>query len=291
MRIVTDAQEIKTFLDDLTSGLARDRFAWQGWQAVHIVAGLDLHAGLPAELQERVARFLSEEHAGEDGVLVCLSDGTILCVYHDPLSQTLSLKELNHALGIDIPRLYANRFSLQEDREALEGLRTVYSQYEAPLLEVRKEGEDLVLQLLPQHATDFLDIWLTICDCRDGRDKPSILVVDDDPISRRVPRIALEEDYPVATAKDAAEAIEKHLLLAPDIVFLDINLPDSDGFALLEHIRTHDPDCLVIMFSGNSFLYNRVRALSSGAKGFIPKPFEPADFIHYIEEWKERRNG
>ena len=87
------------------------------------------------------------------------------------------------------------------------------------------------------------------------------------------------------TASSAAEAIEKHLLLVPDIVFLDIGLPDADGFMVLNHIHHYDPDCMVVMFSGDSFLDNRVRALSAGAGGFLPKPFNRDSFVHYIEDW------
>ena len=74
-------------------------------------------------------------------------------------------------------------------------------------------------------------------------------------------------------AQNVAEAVRKHILFTPDIVFLDIDLPDFDGYTFLEHIRRYDAICRVIMFSSSGRLANRLKAFAAGADGFIPKPF------------------
>ncbi len=111
-----------------------------------------------------------------------------------------------------------------------------------------------------------------------------VMVVEDDPLTRRLVTGALKENYALITAQNAQEAITQYLLHAPDIVFLDIGLPDASGFDVLHHIMQCDPDAYVVMFSGNSYLDNVTTALSNGASGFIAKPFKKDKMRHYIHD-------
>jgi CheY-like chemotaxis protein len=111
-----------------------------------------------------------------------------------------------------------------------------------------------------------------------------VMVVEDDPLTRRMVAGAFKENYALITAENAEEAIANYLLHAPDIVFLDIGLPDASGFDVLHQIMEIDPDAYVVMFSGNSYLDNVTNALSSGASGFIAKPFKKEKMRQYIHD-------
>lgn len=116
-----------------------------------------------------------------------------------------------------------------------------------------------------------------------GRRKPAkIMVVEDDPLTRRVVVGILGEVNAMITAQNAKEAVMDYLLHAPDVVFLDIGLPGADGFAVLDHIMLADPNAFVVMFSGNDYPHNVKKAFAAGAKGFISKPFKKESLREYI---------
>lgn len=119
---------------------------------------------------------------------------------------------------------------------------------------------------------------------RSLREDALILVVDDDQLARTLVGNVLNQDYTVCFAHTGAEAIEKNVEYAPDVVFLDIGLPDVNGYNILEYLFLFDPDAYVIMFSGRKNKENIVRALEAGALGFIGKPFTRDKLFEYIKK-------
>lgn len=132
---------------------------------------------------------------------------------------------------------------------------------------------------------DYLgDVFSEAKKLRKHRSPQYIMVVDDDPLTRKLVTTAFKEKYALITACDAQEAVANYLLYAPDIVFLDIGLPNINGFSVLQQLITSDPEAYIVMFSGNSYLDNVTAALNSGAAGFIAKPFKKEKLHHYIED-------
>lgn len=117
---------------------------------------------------------------------------------------------------------------------------------------------------------------------RQKRAKPCILLVEDDPASLFLTKRALGTDYEVISASSGHEAVRTYLHHAPDLVFLDIGLPDVSGHGVLEQISRIDASNAVVMLSANSFRDEIVRAMKLGAKGFVAKPFTRAKLLHYI---------
>lgn len=111
-----------------------------------------------------------------------------------------------------------------------------------------------------------------------------VMIVEDDPLTRRLLTNAFRDDYALITAETAHAAVMEYLIYAPDIVFLDIGLPDASGFAVLQKLVAIDPDAYIVIFSGNSYLDNVTKALNNGAAGFIAKPFQRTRLMHYIED-------
>lgn len=111
---------------------------------------------------------------------------------------------------------------------------------------------------------------------------PRVLVIDDDRTVRRLIRAQLDANCELIEAADASEGITSYNTRQPDIVFMDIELPDGDGRDLLKWIMRNDPGAFVVMLSGHSHTGNVIRSVEMGAKGFIPKPLDISRILHFI---------
>jgi two-component system, NtrC family, nitrogen regulation response regulator NtrX len=112
-----------------------------------------------------------------------------------------------------------------------------------------------------------------------------ILVVDDEPDIRRLLREILEDEkYEVASAENAAAARAEFKQRRPDLVLLDIWMPDGDGITLLkEWFKDGTPEFPVIMISGHGTVETAVDALRLGAYDFIEKPLSTAKLLITVE--------
>jgi DNA-binding NarL/FixJ family response regulator len=102
---------------------------------------------------------------------------------------------------------------------------------------------------------------------------PSILIVDDHPSFRTTARALLvAEGYDVVgEAADGSSAIEAARTLRPDVVLLDVQLPDRDGFAVAAELsREPQPPAIVLTSSRDAGDFGPLIA-ESGARGFVPK--------------------
>ncbi len=118
---------------------------------------------------------------------------------------------------------------------------------------------------------------------RADRKSPHFMIIEDDAFSRRLVENVLQKQYQLTGLGDATNALQIYSCIAPDLLFLDINLPDVTGHELLERIIALDPKAYVIMLSGNADRENIMQAMSKGAKGFIAKPFTKDKLFQYIE--------
>lgn len=104
--------------------------------------------------------------------------------------------------------------------------------------------------------------------------KATVLSVDDDQALQTTVAHYLEEDgYTVLSAFSGAEAVAKVQASAPDLVLLDLVLPDEEGFRVLTKIKAHS-SVPVIIVSGKSDTTEKIVGLEMGADDYITKPFE-----------------
>jgi two-component system chemotaxis response regulator CheY len=111
-----------------------------------------------------------------------------------------------------------------------------------------------------------------------------VLLVEDDPVTRWLVRQALKNECHLATASTAYRALTLYMSWQPDLVFLDINLPDHNGLELLEWIIHRDPHASVVMFSSLNTADLIAKALKNGAQGFITKPFLKENLLDYVRD-------
>ncbi len=102
-----------------------------------------------------------------------------------------------------------------------------------------------------------------------------ILVIDDDSSIRETLDLYLtEEGYLVETAATGTDGLNKFTQKPPDVVILDIRLPDVNGFRILEDIREEDENAKVIMITAHHDMESTIRAMKEGAFDYIHKPVD-----------------
>ena len=115
---------------------------------------------------------------------------------------------------------------------------------------------------------------------------PCILIVDDSRVIRnRVKRVLYNNELSnIHLAENGLECLKLYREVNPDLVILDIILPDMDGIEILEEIFNIDRTAKVIMLSAILSDKNVESAISMGAKACIPKPFDEKSFIQEVNK-------
>jgi two-component system chemotaxis response regulator CheY len=115
---------------------------------------------------------------------------------------------------------------------------------------------------------------------------PSVLIVDDALFMRMMIKDILSKDgfVVVGEAENGVEAVEKYENLKPDLVTMDIVMPEMDGIEAVRSIIKIDPGARVLMCSAMGQQPLVVEALEAGARDFIIKPFQPAKVVEAVRK-------
>ncbi|MCY4441192.1 MAG: UDP-3-O-acyl-N-acetylglucosamine deacetylase [Deltaproteobacteria bacterium] len=112
----------------------------------------------------------------------------------------------------------------------------------------------------------------------------TVLVVDDEDVIRETVReILTDEGYRVIAPLDGSEVMDLVSKEAPDVILLDVWMPEMDGIVLLRRIRREHPEARVIMISGHGSIHTAVTATKLGAFDFIEKPLSLDGLLATIE--------
>lgn len=121
-----------------------------------------------------------------------------------------------------------------------------------------------------------------------GKDPISVLVVDDELLARRNLTVLLREDPDIGSIEECAsgsKAVEAIRQRKPDLVFLDVQMPQCDGFDVLELLGTDLPQAVVFVTAHDQYA---LRAFESGALDYLLKPFDDARFLRALTRAKEK---
>jgi two-component system chemotaxis response regulator CheY len=113
------------------------------------------------------------------------------------------------------------------------------------------------------------------------------ILITDDALFMRVTlkNILVQNGYEVVgEAEDGARAVELYRELKPDVVTMDITMPEMDGLAALKAIRAEDGGARVIMCTAMGQKQLVVEAIQAGAKDFIVKPFQPDRVLEAVQK-------
>jgi two-component system, NtrC family, nitrogen regulation response regulator NtrX len=119
----------------------------------------------------------------------------------------------------------------------------------------------------------------------------NILVVDDEPAIRQlVSAILRDEGHTVETATNGHEALERVILAVPDLIVLDLMMPEMDGWRFLEelHLRGLRKQTRVVIVSGHFDPRTASRGERRAARLFLPKPFEPDVLVALVNDALDR---
>ena len=114
-----------------------------------------------------------------------------------------------------------------------------------------------------------------------------LLIVDDDPDIREGMQVRLEYNgYDTCFATDALSCVAAARKEEPDLIILDLGLPDGDGFLVIERL-TRDPTLSaipIVVVSARDARANQERATKAGAKAYLQKPVDNAEFLTVIRK-------
>jgi len=115
-----------------------------------------------------------------------------------------------------------------------------------------------------------------------------VLIADDEPRILKFLAVKLKASgYEVLTAANGAEALSVFQALEPDLVVLDVVMPDMDGFETLQHIRSMS-SVPVLILSAREANTDKVKGLQMGADDYLAKPFNPDELVARIEAIRRR---
>ncbi|NLY88816.1 MAG: response regulator [Firmicutes bacterium] len=113
-----------------------------------------------------------------------------------------------------------------------------------------------------------------------------IMLVDDAKVMRlMLTRIFEKAGYEIAgEASNGLEAVEKYKEIKPDLVMMDITMPEMSGIDAVKEIRKFDPDARIIMCTAMGQRPLVVEAITAGALNYIVKPFTPSKVLETVKE-------
>lgn len=119
-----------------------------------------------------------------------------------------------------------------------------------------------------------------------------LLLIEDNDQNRYMMRFLLEQEgFEVEEAENGKDGISLALSYLPDVILLDIQLPEMDGYNVLEELKRLDElkDIPVIAVTSYAMAGDRERILEKGADGYIEKPINPDTFVSEILEFLEKK--
>jgi excisionase family DNA binding protein len=136
-----------------------------------------------------------------------------------------------------------------------------------------------------RYRRDDLDAFLENSGPAAG-EGPLVLIVDDDEQVREYVRVNLEaEGYSVREAGNAEEGLLAVEESTPDLVLLDVMMPQVDGWEMLQQLQERHGEAVpVVMFSGKADAATADEVAERGARGFIGKPFDPGQLIEKTKQ-------
>ena len=122
--------------------------------------------------------------------------------------------------------------------------------------------------------------------------KPLVLVIEDDPDNLTTIKVILKKDYRIIEALDGKAGLALVLKKLPDLVLLDMALPQMNGFMVVKRIRDNKKACSipVIAMTALTMETDRKRILEAGCDAYLAKPFDITLFINTIKQWVVKRH-
>ncbi len=269
-------------LGKLANALRKAPETWVKWSAIHIDTGAKKVPASYPEIQLRSAIQLATNNLNSNSYL--LEDGNILLIV-----RSLPVARLR-CLAVELVGILRTNCNLHASYK----LYHLDGDYQKFALFCEEKSKALHLQEVSnpeafktmEEAKEIFELYPIQQYKSEERTHKKVLVVEDDPLTRRIVGKILYDQVELVTAQDAHEAIVSYILHRPDVVFMDIGLPGKDGKTVMRTLLDYDPNANIVMFSANHYMDNIVETINSGASGFVSKPFREDQLMYYIDKGK-----
>lgn len=197
---------------------------------------------------------------GNEGTIYLFPDDDVYIFSRTP--STKSVSALYQSLGdyfSDIPQSVA--ILLYELPVHLDYLKTAFKEKQP---KVSTTPEPVKPDITPRSVIqdpDYLPIVKTISERRAARPRVEVMVSEDDPFSSRLVCKTIDTKYASLATFDGKKTIETYIFNAPNVLFLDIGLPDMNGLEILSSIFAADPEAYVVIISANGNKENVMKAI------------------------------
>jgi DNA-binding response OmpR family regulator len=122
-----------------------------------------------------------------------------------------------------------------------------------------------------------------------GMSKKKIIIVDDDQVAADALKLLLSlEEFQVDVVHDGQSAIQFHEIFKPDLMILDVAMPEKDGLTVCKEIRQKDNEVLILMVTAQKMQVNTVAGLGAGADGYMTKPVGPKELVARVRSLLRR---
>jgi len=119
-----------------------------------------------------------------------------------------------------------------------------------------------------------------------------VLVIEDDaPTLKSIERLLADEGFTLDTTQTGKEGVELGKLYDYDIIILDLNLPDIDGYEVIRRLRRAGSQTPLLILSGHGEVTHKVRGLISGADDYLTKPFNRTELVARLRAVIRRARG
>jgi len=136
-----------------------------------------------------------------------------------------------------------------------------------------------------EYIPELMDKFRSNRQLRKIRKGLHVLVVEDQAFSRRLMQQFFWQICSVDAAAQASEALTLYMGNAPNIAFLDIDLPDGSGHLLATMMKKIDPDSFVVMVTANHTAEDVIKAKDNNVDGYIVKPFSKQKIIACLDRY------
>src|ERR1700743_1978998 len=128
--------------------------------------------------------------------------------------------------------------------------------------------------------------------CRADGNPINVLVVDDEAVLAEMVSMALRyEGWTISTAGDGAAAIAAARAQRPDVVVLDVMLPDMSGLDVLHKLREENPQLPVLLLTAKDAVEDRIAGLTAGGDDYVTKPFSIEEVVLRLRALLRRTGG
>jgi len=120
--------------------------------------------------------------------------------------------------------------------------------------------------------------------------KSRLLIIEDNPNNRYLVTFLLTKGgHEVFEAETGSSGLDMAIKIKPDLILLDIQLPEMDGYTVMRHLKQHPQLKSIPIVAVTSYAMpgDRQKCLDAGAEGYIEKPIDPSSFVFEVEQFLE----